>query len=134
MPRPKEKNTFFGRPDTYVCFVLTKQEYNLGPVRAQVVEGQYFISPPAALVLFGGALLREIPLMAADSHQTLATLVAEGPAFALSIALGTSINYLQFSLIQVPPLSLSLSASCFILSVRSKTSVSLNTTLPTDVL
>jgi len=46
-------------------------------------------------------MVREVPLMVAHGPETLATLRAEWPAFALSIALGTSINYLQFMLIQV---------------------------------
>jgi hypothetical protein len=67
----------------------------------QVVEGQYFISPAAALVLLSGAMVREVPMMVANGPETLATIRAEWPGFALSIALGTSINYLQFMLIQV---------------------------------
>lgn len=65
------------------------------------MEGQYFISPAAAFVLLSGAMVREVPLMVAHGPETLATLRAEWPFFALSIALGTSINYLQFMLIQV---------------------------------
>jgi len=68
-----------------------------------VLEGQYYISPTAALVLTVGACFSEVPraythLVASGKWPVL--LAEQWHLFLFSMVLGSAINYLAFTLIQ----------------------------------